>query len=190
MKLIKAVAYSHAIQGETNMVRYATRTTYAPTGTIPSWLQLLPLVFVITGAVILFFGARQMQQATASQSWPAVAGVVTVSELGKHLGNEENDSTSYSADISYDYVVDDTSYINSAIQFGQVSSSDPSVARTVLKRYEVGQAVQVYYNPANPAQAVLEPGLRGATWFLPIFGASFLIVGLVFSYLMWKWRSA
>ncbi len=172
------------------MVRYSTRTTYMDTGKLPSWLQLLPLLFVITGAVILFFGVRQMQRASASQTWPSVPGVVTVAELGKQIGNDENDSTSYRADISYDYVVDDASYINGAIQFGQVSSSDPSVARAILKRYAVGQAVEVYYNPANPAQAVLEPGMRGATWFLPIFGSIFLLVGFVFTYLVWKARRA
>ena len=172
------------------MVRYATRMTYTDTGKLPSWMQLLPLLFVITGAVILFFGVRQMQRANASQTWPSVPGVVTVAELGKQISNNGNDSTSYRADISYDYVVDDTSYINSAIQFGQVSSSDPSVARAVLKRYEVGKRVDVYYNPANPAQAVLEPGMRGSTWFLPIFGAIFLLAGLLFTYLVWKWRHA
>jgi len=155
------------------MVRYATRTQYAPTGVIPSWVQLLPLVFVITGAVILFFGVRQIQQATASQSWPSVMGVVTVSELGKHTGDDRNDSTTYSADISYDYLVDDVSYINSAIQFGQVSSSDPAVARTVLQRYEVGQTVAVYYNPAKPAQAVMEPGMRGRHGSCPALVRSF-----------------
>ncbi len=172
------------------MVRYSTKTNYTTVGAMPSWLRLLPLLFVIMGVVILLFGIRQMRQASASQSWPAVSGVITVSALGKHMGNERHDSPTYSADIRYDYMVDDASYVNGAVQFGQVNSSDPSGARAVLKRYAVGQAVEVYYNPANPAQAVLEPGLQGSTWFLPIFGTIFVAVGLLFSYLMWKWRSA
>lgn len=198
MKLVKAVAYGHTMGREIKMIRYGTRTTYRNMDgiTLPSWLQLLPLVFVITGAVILFFGIRQIQQANASLTWPSVPGVVTVSELGKHISNDDNDSTSsttsttYSADITYDYLVDDVSYVSSAIQFGQVSSSDPAVARTVLKQYEVGKAVNVYYNPEKPSQSVLEPGLQGGTWFLPIFGSLFLVVGIVFSYLMLKWRRA
>lgn len=159
-------------------MRYTANTNAMNVQDIFRWLWLLPLLFVIVGAILVFFGARQLLRADASQSWPSVTGVVTISELGKHLGNDRDDSTTYSADISYDYIVNDRDYVNGTVAFGSVQTSDPSLARLVLKRYPVGQPVTVYYNPANPRDAVLEPGLHGATWFLPIFGALFLVVGV------------
>lgn len=153
-------------------------------GDLLRWLRLLPLLFILVGALIVFFG-RQIMRANASTAWPSVTGVVTISELGKHRGDDRNDSTTYSADISYDYIVNDRDYVNGAVTFGSVQTSDPSLARLVLKRYPVGREVAVYYNPANPRDAVLEPGLHSATWFLPAFGALFFVVGLgVFVFLL------
>ena len=154
--------------------------------TVLRWLLLLPLLFIVAGGVMSFFGVRQLMRAQASTTWPTVTGVVMISELGKQMGNERDESTTYSADISYDYVANDRSYVNGAISFDGVISSDPSTARRLLKRYPVGKQVTVYYNPADPQDAVLEPGPTAGSWFLPSFGGSFVVVGIaVFFFLRW-----
>ena len=158
--------------------------------TVLRWLLLLPFLFMVAGGVMSFFGVRQLMRAQASTTWPTVTGVVTISELGKQMGNERDESTTYSADISYDYVANDRSYVNGAVSFDGVRSSDPSTARRLLKRYPVGKQVTVYYNPADPQEAVLEPGLTGGSWFLPSFGALFVGVGIaVFFFLRWIGRA-
>lgn len=159
-------------------MKYRTSAKDLNTNDVLRWVRLLPLVFVLVGGVILFFGVRQIMRANASTAWPAVTGVVTVAELGKHTGHDPDDATTYSADISYDYVVNDRSYVNGTVNFGSVQTSDPSTARRVLKRYPVGLQVPVYYNPADPQEAILEPGLDWGSWFLPIFGSIFLAVGV------------
>ena len=154
--------------------------------TVVRWLLLLPLLFIVAGGVMSFFGVRQFTQAKASPAWPTVTGVITVAELGKQMGNERDESTTYSADISYDYLVNDRSYVNGAVSFDGVKSSDPSTARRILKRYPVGKQVTVYYNPSDPQDAVLEPGLTAGSWFLPSFGGGFVVVGIaVFFFLRW-----
>lgn len=165
-------------------MKYTTRSKELDAGAVIRWLHLLPLVFVLVGGVILFFGVRQILRANASTTWPTVTGVVTVAELGKHLGHDRDDATTYSADISYDYVVNDHSYVNGTVNFGSVQTSDPSTARRVLKRYPVGLQVPVYYNPADPQEAILEPGLDWGSWFLPIFGGIFLVVGVGIFFLL------
>ncbi len=167
------------------MIRISTSMRTSSEG-LSAWFLLLPLLFVIVGAVILFFGVRQIQNAQASETWPSVEGVVTVSELGRQTGSSSRtgtgtrrrESTTYSADISYDYAVGGVEYVNGTVRFGQVNTSSPSDARAMLKKYPVGAPVTVYYNPENPQIAVLEPGVGVATWFLPGFGALFLVVGL------------
>lgn len=157
--------------------------------TMLRWLLLLPLLFIVAGALMSFFGVRQFMQAKASAAWPTVTGVITVAELGKQMGNERDESTTYSADISYDYLVNDRSYVNGAVSFDGVKSSDPATARRILKRYPVGKQVAVYYNPNDPQDAVLEPGLHGGSWFLPLFGALFVAVGVgLFFFLRWIGR--
>lgn len=154
--------------------------------TVLRWLLLVPLLFIAAGAVMSFLGVRQFMRAQASPTWPTVTGVVTISELGKHVGNERATSTTYRADISYDYVANDRSYVNGAINFATVNSSDPAAARRLLKRYPVGKQVTVYYNPAEPQEAVLEPGPAAGSWFLPLFGGGFVVVGIaVFFFLRW-----
>lgn len=166
-------------------MQYTTKTKALTAVTIIRWLRLIPIIFIVVSGVILFFGIRQITRATASNAWPNVTGVVTVSELGKHVGHDRDDTTTYRADISYDYVVNDRSYRNGVVNFGSLQTSDPSTARRVLKRYPVGLQVPVYYNPAEPQDAVLEPGLDGGSWFLPIFGSVFLLVGVgIFRLLM------
>lgn len=157
--------------------------------TVLRWLLLLPLLFIVAGTLMSFFGVRQFLQAKASTAWPTVTGVITVAELGKQMGNEQDESTTYSADLSYDYLVNDHSYVNGAVSFAGVKSRDPSTARRILKRYPVGKQVTVYYNPDDPQDAVLEPGLRGGSWFLPLFGTLFVAVGVgLFFFLRWIGR--
>ena len=59
----------------------------------------------------------------------------------------------------------------------------PNYPASVASRYPVGKDVVVYYNPKDPADAVLEPGYVGL--FKPFDVFSYLIfgVGLYFIYL-------
>ena len=74
------------------------------TDTVLRWLLLLPLLFMVAGGVMSFLGIRQLTRDQASTTWPTVTGIVTISELGKQVGNERAVSTTYSAEIRYDYV--------------------------------------------------------------------------------------
>lgn len=165
-------------------MRIRQRRTYQ-SSELPKWLSLFPLLFLVVGLILLVIGARQLYQGEQSKAWPTVQGKIAVAELGKRVDRDSDNSTvstTYSADISYDYIVDDVAYVNGDLHFGSVSSSDPSSARRLLQRYPVGKVVTVYYNPAQPQQAVLEPGIAGVTWILPVIGLIFAVVGTGFTW--------
>lgn len=165
-------------------MRIRQRRTYQ-SSELPKWLSLFPLLFLVVGLILLAIGARQLYQGEQSKDWPTVQGKIAVAELGKRVDRDSDNSTvstTYSADISYDYIVDDVAYVNGDLHFGSVSSSDPSYARRLLQRYPVGKVVTVYYNPAQPQQAVLEPGIAGVTWILPAIGLIFAVVGTGFTW--------
>lgn len=56
----------------------------------------------------------------------------------------------------------------------RVSINEKRKESTYAPTYELN----VIYNPVDPQEAVLEPGLNGSSWFLPIFGGVFLVVGV------------
>lgn len=166
------------------MMRIAQRKIYQ-NNDLPGWLALFPLLFLLVGLILVAIGARQLYQGRQSETWPTVTGRIAIAALGKHIDRDNDNSTvstTYRADISYDYLVEDVAYVNGDVHFGAMSSSDPSVARRLLQRYPVGKQVTVYYNPARPQQAVLEPGIQGSTWVLPALGLIFSVVGSGFTW--------
>lgn len=172
-------------------MRMQQRRTYQ-SSELPKWLTLFPLLFLVVGLILLAIGGRQLYQGEQSKGWPTVQGKIAVAELGKRVDRDNDNSTvstTYSADISYDYIVADVTYINGDVHFGAMSSSDPSAARRLLQRYPVGKVVTVYYNPAQPQQAVLEPGIAGVTWILPGIGLIFAVVGTGFTWGVLRLRS-
>lgn len=134
-------------------------------------------IFFVVGLVVLYFGIIQITKGRASAAWPAVAGVITHSEMDV---NSDSDGTTYGADVSFSYQVKDTGYSSDKVSFGDFSSSDRRRARGILKQYPVGKKVSVHYDPAKPSEAVLEPGLKGGTWLLPGIGTAIFLTGLIF----------
>lgn len=168
------------------MIGVSKRIVYS-NNNLPGWVAFFPLIFLGVGLILFAVGAYQINHGMASTKWPTVQGVITVAELGKQLDRDIDNnrtSTTYSADISYDYLVDDQPYVNGSVHFGAMKSSDPSVARAMLQRYPVGKSVTVFYNPARPQQAVLEPGVPGVAWVLPALGVLFAVVGSGFTWLV------
>ncbi|WP_339730958.1 DUF3592 domain-containing protein [uncultured Gimesia sp.] len=128
-------------------------------------LLYLGVVFVIVGFVVTYLlGLPLIEQAKASQNWPTTKGVVLQSMVASPRSN--NSSTSYTAVVSYSYQVQGQDYECGTVRFGiEISTSDRSLAQETVKKYPVDKPVVVYYDPKNPAAAVLEPGVFKATYF-------------------------
>ena len=132
------------------------------------------------GAFLLYRGWQQNKLADASKNWPAANGQITISKI--HEGwSEDSDGDrfrSYQADVQFVYQVNGQTLNGSQIAFG-VKSSDrnPKNAQVAVNNYPVGKNVPVYYNPANPGEAVLErrAGGLGVTFEM---GIVFLVVAI------------
>jgi hypothetical protein len=64
----------------------------------------------------------------------------------------------FEAKVSYRYTVAGRNYQGGLLYFGYRPDRDPECARSRVNRYPPGTRVNVFYNPANPAAAVLESG--------------------------------
>lgn len=62
----------------------------------------------------------------------------------------------YGADVRYEYEVGGRRYTSERIALANVASSDRSAAEGLVARYAEGTAVEVSFDPDDPASAVLE----------------------------------
>lgn len=131
---------------------------------------------VVGGLVAFLLGKPILDNAKASTTWPTVPGVIEHSEV---VSKRDSDGdSSYSAEVVYQYVVNDEQYTDDTVGFGadNMSHSSRGPAHAIINQYPVGQEVEVAYEPDNPANAVLEPGV---TWksYVP-YGIGLMLLGI------------
>ena len=119
-------------------------------------------------------GLRNVWIGLISPSWPRAQGLVIAADV-RRRGVRAQRNYAYE---QYAYNVGGVPYDGSRV------STDLFFVdyRAVLSRYRVNQPVQVYYNPNNPRDALLEPGSLEGIWLV---GGAILLYGLVLKRL---WR--
>ena len=118
------------------------------------------LFLLLLGGWGLFFlaGFLQLPTAMRSLSWPAIEGVILSSEIHEECCGEYTEG--WWPEVSYGYSISGTEYVSDKVEIVDVGDSNTAYfARQVILRYPVGNQVMVYYNPAEPRMAVLEPGI-------------------------------
>lgn len=138
------------------------------------------LLFAGIGAFLIYYSIRSRKKAESSQGWPSTVGHVTEARVSHHTNTDADGDTqdSYSPEVRYHYSIAEQEYESSKIGFGlQQSYSSRSKAEQALTSFPQGSQVTVYYNPANPSDAVLERKAGGSTLSL-VLGIIFLLVGL------------
>ncbi len=137
--------------------------------------RIFPLIFVVVGASVAFFGIRSLIRAKASVDWPTTQGKVVASSVEYHDSDEG--SGTYHAEVMYDFSVNNTTFSGNRIAYGDYGSGNPSHARRVVNSYPKDKSVTVHYALDNPEECLLEPGIKGQSFFLPGFGLIFFTVG-------------
>jgi hypothetical protein len=120
-------------------------------------------------------GARALYRQLRAERFPTVRGTVLASAVRASRGS---DGDSHDAEVRDRYVVDDRPYEGSTVRHG-MKVSGRAGAEAVSRLFPAGSAVAAYYDPADPADAVLSPGLSGIDLFMPMFMLPFnaLIIG-------------
>jgi hypothetical protein len=141
-------------------------------------------VFAGLALLTLWSFQNTLRMAFDSSAWPSVQGTIVQSSTRR-----SSNSSTRTADIRYTYHVDDRLYENGLINAHMVSAPIDDILAT----YPEGRQVAVFYDPADPTRALLEPGFRSETaWvgvtFLIVFETGFL--GLMGAVLWVRWRVA
>ena len=138
-------------------------------------------IFLVIGYCLLtFWGKPTLENAKNSVNWPTVPGKVTESKIGSHTSDG---STTYSADVTYRYLVEEAEIHSDRVWFGDnYSSSDRTMFERIVNKYPVGKEVKVYYNPDDEFIAVLEPGAVTSSYIG--FGMGWGFMGIGFGLLL------
>jgi hypothetical protein len=146
-------------------------------------------VFGLGGVVIILFFAlfwtalvgafdwmagNTIVRQLASEKFPSAVGQITHSEVTVHHGK----GASYGVDLRYSYKVAGRTFTAQRYRYGEMASSDSAWARRAVAAHPVGSPATVFYNPRNPWDALLAPGLNGGDLMLPLFLTPFNIVML------------
>ncbi|HEX2854563.1 MAG TPA: DUF3592 domain-containing protein [Opitutaceae bacterium] len=143
---------------------------------------IVVFAFFWTALVLLFdvFTISGLVNQWRSRTFLPVGARILSSEVKTSSGS---DDTTHLAQVRYEFQVDGRRYEADRVRFGEMSNSDQSRARSVVRAHPAGSIRNAYYNPANPAEAVLYRGISRESAFLVLFltpfnAAMLFLVGL------------
>ena len=135
------------------------------------------LTMVIPGTLLLGHCVYQIRRGRASESWPSTPGVVGPRPRARFIAFPV---PWIFGRFSYTYRVDGQDYVGRRIWFGSdLALRTPNPAYTWLgDSYPPGAAVKVRYNPRNPGESALKPGVSPGTYVLAAVSTVLILLGL------------
>jgi len=146
----------------------------------PVVAAFLGAVFCGLGILALSSGAQRLWRGAASEHWPSVQGKVLFSRVtaSETRDSEHQSSTTFSPQFVYTYELAGIKHFGNRRRFGRIEGSGEDWAADISARYPAGKGIRVYYFPADPDVAVLEPGNSSEALWLPGVGVVALLFGL------------
>jgi len=114
------------------------------------WVYTAGILF---GTAIVIWQTAAFETQKASFQWPVASGTILQSARTLVSGRDSN----YRADISYSYKVGGKGYVSDQISLWSSDLRDYD-NRAFVSSHRAGAIVDVYYDPAQPQNAVLIPG--------------------------------
>ena len=141
---------------------------------------LVFIVVALVSIVLIVIGFLQKNKAQkAAETWLPASGVILSSRVETHRSRDSKGRTrvSYRPVVNYQYQVMGQSFNGDQIGFGN-GSYGSAKADKLIAPYPQGAQVNVHYDPADPAKAVLETrNLSSGSMF--VFGAILLGLGVI-----------
>ncbi|MDX2161615.1 MAG: DUF3592 domain-containing protein [bacterium] len=136
----------------------------------------------IVAALALFFlfqWVKGRQRTAASAAWSSTTGRVIAASVVRSA-RTGNSGGAYYPSIMYQYQVNGQQYTGNRLHFGaRMGTGFYQQVQARVNEFPVGSAVTVYYDPSNPADAVLERTTSGGAlqliMVMVLFGAALLV---------------
>src|SRR5215813_8376194 len=143
------------------------------------WTQIAAVVCLLIFGVMLFNLIRVRGKMQEARNWDKVEGVITVSRVDQppeHFSDELNDATPI---IRYRYRVGSVEMENDQVAIGGQAMMTRVLAGKLVGRFPVGAHVDVYVDPKNPKQALLEPAEQRNITALIAFTTTFGVIAAI-----------
>lgn len=127
-------------------------------------------LFIIAGFIATLWGWSIIAKARKTRRWPMVEGAIEQSAPM----SETDDLLPH---ILFSYTVGMRTYQH-VLGFPDGANPSPELATRYTGKYPVGAKVPVYYNPDQPDQATLEPGLARGDWMILALGIAAMAFGI------------
>lgn len=132
-------------------------------------------IFVMLGIFVILTFLRARRETRASESWPGTIGKITRAWLEERRVNKG--AVRYALNVEYAYSVYGKAFTGRQITFrGPPIYTHSAANKALAARYQMGEEVQVFYDPQNPETCVLDRK-RGPLWVAPLLAVVFIIVG-------------
>ena len=145
------------------------------------FIGALGLIFFGLGLWALIRAIFQFRTARASGEWPSIKGMVNESKVA--VINTRG-GPQYLPHVKYTYTIEEREYTSQRIYVGHNWwtswwTSSKERVQDQLQPYRENQPISVYYNPEDPADAVLEAGLTKGAWSTLFIGVMLTLLGAV-----------
>ena len=123
--------------------------------------RALSLAALVLGVAMTLWGIQTLRYAVASKHWPMAGGEISSWRVGQGPDAVSRDYA-YHDEARYTYSVNGQQYTGWRVRFGVATGIKPFGSKSqqleVVYRYPPGTKIKVYYNPADPSVAALQPG--------------------------------
>lgn len=171
------------MEGKPARLAMASDPTPAPSAAA---LIGLGVATLLIGAAGLWAAASLAADGDASTAWVEVKGRVVASGVDTRRSVHASDLRNPYGPVTYEhlplvrytYALDGRTYTAERVRFGEQNAEDGDAGRDRAQaeadRYPEGTPVTVYVDPADPSDAVLEPGRQSTPWMIGVGGIAFL----------------
>ena len=141
----------------------------------------------LAGVAILIWICSLLIISRDAVNWPqtkgqVVSSLLTIDHLPKFIDLNNDLTRWYGAEVQYEYSVGGRTYLSNRVAIQDRGIRSPKSALNAVNKYRRQHTAIVYYNPANPQEAFLEPANIGDVFMPLAFGLLMVFFGLLILY--------
>ena len=147
-------------------------------------LFVIATCFILVGLSTGFFFCYRILQAAASTRWPFVLGELESTDLReavyrwRQYGGGPDQASAWVVNFNYSYTVAGRKYQGTRVTYSDGVNKTMRALSKLQDKYRGKSQIQVHYNPKNPHQSLLVPGLSIFNFTPIITSALFILAGI------------